>query len=1270
MPEPNNEPDEPTISLADQKYAMDNRWANRRPAYKRVRRSDSDPLGEINNLLLAEAAHNPGEGAVNGTMARVLRIENRGTNKEGENILMSWWDSIFGSDESPRVAITAIMDCKKHATAWGQSSGVCNPKFKLPHERGQSTESLSNSIIDKFRDCYDGLFIAAQNVPSDFVPAINSKVMVQYLDAANQADGIWWPLDDTQRADPSANPGDSKNKDPCNKLKSKNPNGGSTFAANEPTLSEIFSKIRRESIDAKKDRGKKPVGKGVFTGLPDINTHPVSSAEHATLNWICYLGLSQNSDGTNFKIMETSKARTFVDAYHKKGMRTYMMASPAYGHEETFISQVVTMANEVDAIGIVINLDFYYDETQGVPPDTTYAKEKYLMTTLKKMAQKDGFSLGLTTTDLIKQPQIPWRIFSDSKTGVDFAIPLVLERSYSSLRDAEVTPEEAQEQIGPTAGVATSFDDIKISNFKQHAENFDPELVNEQFKNKWYERGFSKNTGDFHTRSVYMMAAAEVIEEYWKQAWSDAKVIITSHWREGGKGNHPTGGAFDVRIEYEGEKRVPALQTWAGLKKLQLAGRLPLGATGLYLNVSSDGIKSAAWDENAKNSKGTGALAGPGGSANPHYDMRGFTYGGGGKSKNTTWVDLDLDGDGKDQVHGNASSKKWLKENGLNDVADFIGKENGTWKTDQGSPAVGGAVRNMKQVLGLSSTSPSIPSTVGELEFVQQYKAWKKVGFTYIVPGLGMIGDSPKPDGWMPDEYNTSKKSPYRMRQEATWAFTSVKTALFGSMANVAIWWDWNGADTADPGWPEKRWDIITELGNAAATAEKLNSLDNSSMSEAEKEKIRKYKLDNFQRSSKTPGEALKEKREKESTVEKAPDSTIPSQSENPPPPEASELTTEKKKEIQADIDSKLESVKELEEQIKVLETDLRKIETTATEEQKEELGEQIKEKQEAIKTLNSEINAKRLLLKQQAVTEGDEAPPPDKEKEEASPPKKDPCPKEKGSGDADSDKARAVGQIKESQLPGVEYVDYEFTTFPLTGAGYIVIHTPGKSSGTHERLGPFLQSKGLGVHFTVDKNGKAVQHADLDVGVSHGKPLNSKSYGIEVLNTSGAWPPSKTFVPHTRAMAEQTWLLIKMITRNSTNFKIEFPTVNFKDGTFYFGNGIRKKGIIPHAAYNSNRGDGRWTVLYCALRYRGHSAGKAYNLAVAAHEKMKGSTRSERAKTGHWIEIDGLKRDTDLKKPVTQEEDEESGHIQSCPEGEEVIGSNPDGTPICAPKE
>lgn len=1270
------------INLLDQTFAMTN--PNVRPdSSKPVVRSDSDALRRIRQESIRAVTDDQTAG-INKWPARVLRIENRNNANEGGTSPFDWFDSLItatglGSDKQEKkspVVITAITDSDVHSMAWGKL-GVGFSLFEWPVNGAPG----SAGTIDLIRDGMKAVFRAeTKDIPD---PDVGDLVWVTWGDLANRKDGQYLGIIAKSPGGPALKNSNSAaaarnaaraNSECCDELRSEAPAGLNGRAKNLSTKSEITSIRRRKKIDAKRERGENPIGKGVFTGFPDIRTHKVKQARHATLSWVCYTGLRQGTDGL-IKAADLNKAKKFSTTYHKKGIRTYLMGYPSYGHEESFISDLFTMAEKASVIGIIINLDHYYNTSDGSKflPGAPYERENFLMKTLKQFSLNTGFSIGLTATNIASKKETPWKIFADSDQGVDFVVPQVFSQNFSSLRNDVIDTSYIKQQ-GPTVGQPTYFDDITPNNFKEYASRFKPPKGYnsiEEFKESWYKQGFKKKPGDKDVRTLYLMGAAEIITQYWRSitGFSDAKVKITSHIeaRASAKGNHKTGGAMDFCIEYGPSKtRVPVLQTWAALKKIQESARLPKGGIGLYLNLANEGNTNILPVNAGKASRG----GTPGGSANVHYDMRQFIYTN-GVGKNKKWVNIDTTGDGSDDVKSGIYST--LKSRGRQDVADYTSAK-GTWVVDGNYnngfvPAVPGEVLNLKQLFGLESPPPPILKTKAEDVFVTFFKPWKDLGFKHIIPGLGMVGKTPDPDGWKSDGYNTIEKSPWRMREDAVWTFTSVKDMLGDSMANSVIWWDWEGANTTARDWPEKRWDIIRELGDAIASASKVATIKAGNIADKEKNKIIARQLGDYMHQSPSPAEDQQEAQDNPSVKQtKTPESVTPTETKTHNVPEPTGMTAEKKKQKQEEVDQIVASLKEDKASLDAHKSVLKSIETNDDEEAKKELENKIAAKQKTIKEKEQKIQTLRAELSQDNVS-GNEEPPSSQVN--------CPCPEDAGGGFVSED-GTALGRINETELPGVTPFEFDpgegFPVFPLKGAGFIVMHNPGGSGTTHRSLATELIKNGLGVHFSVNRAGGVTQFLPLDKGTNHAVGLNYNSIGIEVLadsGPSGQGSPAKDFVVGPPVMYEAAYQLVKKINRAAPSFKLKFPDYDKKRGLFYYGHKRKSRGVTAHASYVGPRTDGKIEVLYMALRrLHGFSPIKAYKICKDMHEvaknsgfKYDNSTKKPDGQGGGWIRVPGV---VIVEKQVSDDDAQDAGQIKPCPDGLISIGINDDGTPIC----
>ena len=183
----------------------------------------------------------------------------------------------------------------------------------------------------------------------------------------------------------------------------------------------------RENIDVSNDRGLLPEGKGVFTGLPDLQKHPVKDAQDVNLSWVAFDGVVQGSN--NRRYASSPGISNFVEEYHKNGIRTYIVGVPKMGEEGAFIDHIIKLAINSKVIGVIIDFTYY------APPNTSSMKIRsaamQLYRSLAVVIKNKGFSLGLTVEDFQNHGEIPWREIAQQTDEFrpDFIIPQILARS-------------------------------------------------------------------------------------------------------------------------------------------------------------------------------------------------------------------------------------------------------------------------------------------------------------------------------------------------------------------------------------------------------------------------------------------------------------------------------------------------------------------------------------------------------------------------------------------------------------------------------------------------------------------------------------------------------------------------------------------------------------------------------------------------------------------------------------------------------------------------
>tara|TARA_R110000824_G_scaffold58345_5_gene157785 strand:- start:1677 stop:4913 length:3237 start_codon:yes stop_codon:yes gene_type:complete len=192
------------------------------------------------------------------------------------------------------------------------------------------------------------------------------------------------------------------------------------------------------------------------------------------------------------------------------------------------------------------------------------------------------------------------------------------------------------------------------------------------------------SAGTYRQNITRTMAAAVVIEEFWKTKYPSARIKFTSTHRShgGASGNHTNCCAFDFLIQLSGQDAAKyttvtggplwqekpsssakgtylgAWETFFGIQLLVEAGRLPFGGAGIYLNGKRDsgGTLIGATAPSSHKFRAAGASG-----SNVHYDWRGT--GGFNKESGSTkarWVWIDTNGDGKTE---GSKSAKYIRDN-------------------------------------------------------------------------------------------------------------------------------------------------------------------------------------------------------------------------------------------------------------------------------------------------------------------------------------------------------------------------------------------------------------------------------------------------------------------------------------------------------------------------------------------------------------------------------------------------------------------------------
>jgi len=199
-------------------------------------------------------------------------------------------------------------------------------------------------------------------------------------------------------------------------------------------------------------------------------------------------------------------------------------------------------------------------------------------------------------------------------------------------------------------------------------------------------------------------------------------------------------------------------------------------------------------------------------------------------------------------------------------------------------------------------------------------------------------------------------------------------------------------------------------------------------------------------------------------------------------------------------------------------------------------------------------------------------------------------------------------GQVKESELPGVKYVDVGFKTGKLKGLKYIIIHESVTSTAAAAIR--VLLKRGLSVHITVDTGGQVEQHAPLNRATWSAGHLNRYGISVEVINRSSRGAPSKRYRPGGLAQMEATYDVCKKIS-SATGIPMNFEAAG--PGVYNYGKiGSSESGVIAHGSdKGSTHSDARFPVLYMALRHSGMGSKEAYE---SAKETTQNATRRNKS--------------------------------------------------------
>ena len=293
--------------------------------------------------------------------------------------------------------------------------------YKLPNQAGEGGDTMIS------------IYPTYQGMPGAPVPNPGDLVRVRIDDPINNI-GLWYlGLDETNRVPVKSaeDPPKMKFRKRCRGSFCGEAMGGELLDyLNEALEWSTGQHVVKASINVTSDQGAIPKGKGVFTGYPDISTHPLKQAQDVNLSWVCFTGYNQDRvDASADGIVDTDKMKKFVEKYQQNGIRTYVLGYPIHGREQDFIDKILELADAAQTIGIVIDFSYY------VPPGSSLTSLKirndilFLYNNVFDAAKEAGYSVGVTVSNILEHGNIPWNYIAHSKWKPDFFIPQILAQS-------------------------------------------------------------------------------------------------------------------------------------------------------------------------------------------------------------------------------------------------------------------------------------------------------------------------------------------------------------------------------------------------------------------------------------------------------------------------------------------------------------------------------------------------------------------------------------------------------------------------------------------------------------------------------------------------------------------------------------------------------------------------------------------------------------------------------------------------------------------------
>ena len=244
---------------------------------------------------------------------------------------------------------------------------------------------------------------------------------------------------------------------PCNNGLNMRAPGGDNIAISNESVAKIGPRKAPDyvPINIEKDRGKIPKGKGIFTGGTlqpiKLSKYPVSKAIEAGIEWVSIWVYKIKQNGEE-KIIDRDSLKTFIEAYHKKGIRCYIYGWAAIGlgtsynesafkakhngqePEDLFVKNMIDLAVYTGAFGVEIDAeeDMYARGTGIKLANKSYAyspevikRNEDFAKKLKQACKRNNLTLGFTSTTPNKNSPKKGHYFLSWGRYCDYAVPQV-----------------------------------------------------------------------------------------------------------------------------------------------------------------------------------------------------------------------------------------------------------------------------------------------------------------------------------------------------------------------------------------------------------------------------------------------------------------------------------------------------------------------------------------------------------------------------------------------------------------------------------------------------------------------------------------------------------------------------------------------------------------------------------------------------------------------------------------------------------------------------